>query len=1351
MNNLLQQSLLLYDDNYNNLFNVIINLNKIIDDSFKEKTEEYCNLLFYIFRQQYRNIYNEEIRIKLLENFFQNKLLIKKSKIFLCETLKDLKPEMYNEKNKKKEPKDVLIKNFMNLTENKKLAKYKNLIKIYNDINSEIFNEILLFFLEGQCQSYFKAILTKYKNEYSEKCCEELLLNVSIEYLRKAIKYLYEHKNNNENNLLKLYAIAYIKTYCYYYVEINYNHFDKCKFEEINKLFNDKDENNKAIRNMRNIYIWRLYNKKFENFDKFINFEFSKRNIPIYLELSEQLKSEVQDINYIFKECLVSQKSSIYYKTILPTINDYLKEPDNKIVLKFDEINNNFDSFYCLLVNKLLSYLYSNKKNDIINKLKYIYEISSDKINLGEEGKVLYKYLLNEDLLQNEIIKKISDNPLKQEEFEILLYSFRFIFNTQINNKKCFYNDLLKKNASNFIENNFMPGSFPLINEFIKSYNDLLEKLQKKLDVGYYICKDCGYLYEVDPCTFPMIKNKCPSNHVIGGENHVCSKKDIRVFLDKKSNEDFKKKWDDLYVRCKWHNYKDWQPSFLHKTIDEFKAEYVDQYLLQKQKGIITDFRINDFEKNSPVRGLHIISYRVMNFILYSYLVGALILNNLNKDKIKNYLVENLFPHTLFGVVKKGWELLNNSLKEVGIENVQIFMNMIFDKVIELMNNLESLDTQDKFDKFEKEINDYIISIIENKENVEKLNKEYQALNNDLLSFNPQSMKEIIQANFDPSIYDQNNYPDIQYYTVSDIQDFDIFVKKFKLSEDNKKKYALINILINKEAELTEDAINVKSLVNINNLVNLLLNIYSYKISRDEGKKKILNDELTNIKDVYNEMNPIKIDDEKELIKEYIDPFISSWDKIKRKSVQYKCRILRELEKGEKPLDMKLENALCYFLVDDGDKDGGMFLASAYQHLIDWQNNFINEIISKNSMRGILNSYVSQLEQEINVEDATKDEIINIDDNTYKTLNDLISSSSMRNIFGDKNKINYKNYNDIKYNLDFIEEELGKLILPGLKKFKPDAIKFITYLFEGFRGGNSTVLVDYNAKYIQRELTDEEKESLKDLLKANNNSKFYNDVFSSLQILMNEIIKENYDQNHLIYKIIEKLPNYIILNNELVKLFKSKYEYNPEEKIFTINSLVSIFEFFESLCWNEMQKNILVDYQLELSEETKKYILEYFDKITEDKIINKKVFTTALRRLISRSLAGSRQEIDIKSDSALKLYIDREDLWSKEIMDNGSFYGEIDQICKDDILIGNSWKLYNLLDGDSILNEMIKIKDNKPNENQNNNIINEPNRNIEENADNNQNNIEREEGRDGDDQNEDDNDEVEEEEEREDL
>ena len=1279
MNNLLQQSLLLYDDNYNNLYQTILDLNKIIDQTFKVMTEEYSNLLFYLFRQQYRNIYNEEIRIKLIENFFQNKLLIKKSKIFLFETLKDLKPEVYNEKNKKKEGPDALIKNFMNLTDNDKLAKYANLIKIFNNIKSEEFNEILLFFLEGQCQSYFSAILKKNKNEFTEKCCEQLLLKVSLEYLKKAIQYLYEHKNNSDNNLLKLYAIAYIKTYCEYYVEINYNHFDKCNFDEINKLLDDKDENNELIRKMRNIYIWRLYNKKFENFDQFKNYEFPKKNIPIYKELAEKLKLEEGQKNYIFKESLISKKYSQYYKKLLPAMEGFLMQPENNIELDFKEVNDNFDSFYCMLVNKLLSYLFSNDKNHFINKLKNIYELSNDKINLGEEGKILYKYLLNENLYQNEIVKKISDDPLKQDEYEILLYSFRFILNTQMNNKKNFYNDLLKKNASKFITNNYIPGGFPLINEFIKSYNDLLEKLPKKENIGYYICKDCGFLYEVPPCTFPMSKEKCPNNHIIGGENHICSKLDIRVFLDKKQDDDFKINWN-------YNNLKSWHDSFLHKTLEEFKKEYIDKFLLQKNKGINRDCRYIDFEKNSPVRELNIVSYRLLNFILYSYLLGAFILNNLSKEEIMPYLVENLFPHTLFGIIKKGWELLDNSLKQIGINNIQTFMNMIFDKVIDLMNNLESSNTVDKFNAFEKAINDYIVGIISNKDTIESLNKEYQKLNNDLLSFDPQSMKEIIQANFDPSIYDQNVYPDIQYYSISNNQNFNTFIDKFNSSEENKKTYALINILINKEAELTKDAINMKSLVNINNLVNLLLNIYSFKISREEGKKKILNDELTYIKDTYNETNPIKIDTEKDLINNYIDPFIKSWDVIKSKSIQYKCRILRELNKGEKPLDMKIENALCYFLVDDGDKDGGMFLASAYQHLIEWQNLFINEIISKNSMKGILNSYVSQLEQEINIEEATKDEIINIDENTYKEFYNLISASSMRNIFTQDHKINYKNYNDIKYNYEFIEEELGKLILPGLKKFKTEKIKFVTYLFEGFRGGNSTVLVDYNTKYIQRELTEEEKGAIKDLLKANNNSKFYNDVFASLQILMNEIIKENYDQNYLIYKIIESLPNYIILNNELVKLFKNKYEFNPEEKIFTINTLVSIFEYFEERCWKEIQKNILIDYKLELSEDTKKFVLDYFEKLPKDKIINKEIFTTALRRLISRSLAGSRQEIDIKSDSPLKLYMAREDLWKKDIVDNMLFDGEIYEICKDDIFIGNCWNLYNILEGDNIMN-----------------------------------------------------------------
>ena len=52
-----------------------------------------------------------------------------------------------------------------------------------------------------------------------------------------------------------------------------------------------------------------------------------------------------------------------------------------------------------------------------------------------------------------------------------------------------------------------------------------------------------------------------------------------------------------------------------------------------------------------------------------------------------------------------------------------------------------------------------------------------------------------------------------------------------------------------------------------------------------------------------------------------------------------------------------------------------MFLAAAYQYLIESQNTFINNIISKNNINGVLNSYVVQLEQEVHIQDATQNEI----------------------------------------------------------------------------------------------------------------------------------------------------------------------------------------------------------------------------------------------------------------------------------------------------------------------------------------------------------------------------------------
>ena len=138
-------------------------------------------------------------------------------------------------------------------------------------------------------------------------------------------------------------------------------------------------------------------------------------------------------------------------------------------------------------------------------------------------------------------------------------------------------------------------------------------------------------------------------------------------------------------------------------------------------------------------------------------------------------------------------------------------------------------------------------------------------------------------ANYEPDIYDQNEYPDIQYYSISSIQDYDTFVNLFNSSKENENKYSLINMLIKRDEDITVNATNMNSLENINKLTNMLLNIYSFNISREDAKNVIFKKEYANIIDKYNEINKNSmINTENEFEKEYVLPFIESWDRIKK-------------------------------------------------------------------------------------------------------------------------------------------------------------------------------------------------------------------------------------------------------------------------------------------------------------------------------------------------------------------------------------------------------------------------------------------------------------------------------------
>ena len=147
------------------------------------------------------------------------------------------------------------------------------------------------------------------------------------------------------------------------------------------------------------------------------------------------------------------------------------------------------------------------------------------------------------------------------------------------------------------------------------------------------------------------------------------------------------------------------------------------------------------------------------------------------------------------------------------------------------------------------------------------------------------------------------------------------------------------------------------------------------------------------------------------------------------------------------------------------------------------------------------------------------------------------------------------------------------------------------------------------------------------------------------------------------------------------------YDNHRDEKMFSIDSLISIFEIFEALCWNMIKKEINPDYKLCIDEETKQRILTYFEENNnKEKIINKINLTSALRKLLSRYHIGERRDLS-KNDFQLKLMIGRDELWEQNLIENDDFYIELFEILTDKITVGHSFDLYNILEGDNILNK----------------------------------------------------------------
>ncbi len=133
-----------------------------------------------------------------------------------------------------------------------------------------------------------------------------------------------------------------------------------------------------------------------------------------------------------------------------------------------------------------------------------------------------------------------------------------------------------------------------------------------------------------------------------------------------------------------------------YMTLDDFKETYINNKF-QEEKGITKNDENHLKKDNKIVRDLTQVSYRLLNFILYSHLFFARLLTE--EKSYDNFLPEKMKWGIL---INQLWELLNMELNNNGVNNIEQFMNYIFKDLFIILNENTNIKEYQALKKLEK-------------------------------------------------------------------------------------------------------------------------------------------------------------------------------------------------------------------------------------------------------------------------------------------------------------------------------------------------------------------------------------------------------------------------------------------------------------------------------------------------------------------------------------------------------------------------------------------------------------------------------------------------------------------------
>ncbi len=287
----------------------------------------------------------------------------------------------------------------------------------------------------------------------------------------------------------------------------------------------------------------------------------------------------------------------------------------------------------------------------------------------------------------------------------MLLYSYKFcILLSELKNNN-FYKYILTNESINYINNNYIPG----VDSKPNYYEIALRELPNWFNSnnvntnGAYVCS-CGYWYTVPPCGYPTTIGNCPKcGEQIGGTGHmpVIGEYHMRIFKDQQNIDN---------INYNFYTYN----GFKYMIFDDFKVFCQDKLKSNEIKGIYSidyDLFINETKE---VRKLSTISYRLLNFIIYSCIHFSNILGFLTEQQVEKFIP----PFTTsFQIIEEDWNLLKKALFDKEIQNPQIFLNVIIPELLELIKQYENFETIEKRNEFEEKINTLVDKIYKKKKN----------------------------------------------------------------------------------------------------------------------------------------------------------------------------------------------------------------------------------------------------------------------------------------------------------------------------------------------------------------------------------------------------------------------------------------------------------------------------------------------------------------------------------------------------------------------------------------------------------------------------------------------------------